>query len=393
VRLAGIAGLALTSGGLAAVLQACGAPAAAPTPVPAAKPTAAPAAPSASASAAPAGAPSAAPAAKPSPSPAAAAAAGSPDLSGLYDAAKKEAKLVWWTGQFELAQAEAVIAAFKAKYPGIDVDLLRQTSQVIYQRTAQDFKAGANTVDVVGTADEANFTDLKKQGALAQYKPMGIEVLPAQYQNIDKDDTYVTSALGLVVVNYNSKLVTDPPKTWEELLDPKWANKITLGHPGFSGFVGNWAIAVTQKYGQNYFKDLAKLNPKIGRSVNDTIPDLASGERQVGSGAHSVTQARKASGDPLDTRTPDDFTVLILGPSAIMKSAPHPNAARLFQNFTFSKEYSQVLSDTFQPSLRADVSSKTGLDLDKIKTVQIDVGTLSKELPGVIDSWRQAMGV
>jgi iron(III) transport system substrate-binding protein len=355
--------------------------------VPAAKPTTAPAAPAAAS-------PSAAPAAKPSPSPAAAAApADSPELSGLYEAAKKEAKLVWWTGQFELAQAEAVIRAFKAQYPGIEVDLLRQTSQVIYQRTAQDFKAGANTVDVVGTADEANFADLKKQGALAQYKPLGVDILPAQYRSIDKDDTYFTSAFGLVVVNYNTKLVTEPPKSWQDMLDPKWANKITLGHPGFSGYVGSWAIAVTQKYGENYFKDLAKLNPKIGRSVNDTIPDLASGERQVGSGAHSVTQARKAAGDPLDTRAPDDFTVLIIGPSTVMKNAPHPNAARLFQNFAFSKEYSQVLSDTFQPPLRADVPSKTGLELDNIKTVQIDVDTLSKELTGVFDNWRQTMGV
>jgi iron(III) transport system substrate-binding protein len=350
LRIVGGAGLVIASGGVGTLLEACGG---APPPAP----------------------PSAA------------------DVSALYAAAKKEGKVVWWTGQFELAQAQGVIDAFKSKFPGVDVELLRQTSQVIYTRTVQDFKNSNNTVDVVGTADEANFAALKTLGALATYKPPDVDLLPKQFQGIDKDSTYFTSALGLVVVNYNTRLVTDPPKNWKDLLNSKWKDKITLGHPGFSGYVGSWVVAVNDKYGWSYFQDLAKLNPKIGRSINDTLPDLISGERQVGSGSDAVTQARKATGVPVDSRYPDDFTVLIVGPSAILKNAPHPTAARLFQNFAFSKEYSQVLSDTYQPPIRTDVTSKSGITLDKIKLVRIEVDKLASDLPGLKEKWRQTMGV
>jgi iron(III) transport system substrate-binding protein len=319
--------------------------------------------------------------------------AGVAEVANLYEKAKKEAKLVWWTGQFELAQAQATIAAFKTRYPGIDVEFLRQTSQVIYQRASQDFKSGAFTVDVIGTADEANFVALKKAGVLVAYRPPDVEQLPKQFQAIDKDDTYFTSALGLVVVNYSSKLVSDPPKTWKDLISSRWKDKITVGHPGYSGYVGSWVVAVTEKYGWSYFQDLAKLNPKIGRSINDTVPDLIAGERQVGAGSDAVTQAKKATGEAVDTRYPDDFSVLIVGPSAVAKNAPHPNAARLFQNFAFSREYSQVLSDTYQPPIRADVKSRSGLSIEKLKTVRVEVEKLTKDLPPLIEKWREVMGI
>src|SRR3981081_2300536 len=56
------------------------------------------------------------------------------DTTKLYADAQKEGKLVWYTAQFELSQAQAVVAAFKKKFPGVEVDLTRQTSQVIAQR-------------------------------------------------------------------------------------------------------------------------------------------------------------------------------------------------------------------------------------------------------------------
>ncbi len=315
------------------------------------------------------------------------------DVTKLYADAKKEGKLVWYTAQFELSQAQAVVAAFKAKFPGVDVDLTRQTSQIIAQRATQDFKNGAFTVDVVGTADEGNFVDFKKMGALVAYTPPDLSFLPRPYQSLDKDGTYFTSAIALIIISYNSKLVTAPPKVWKDMLDPKWANKITLGHPGFSGQVLNWVLAVTGKYTWSFFQDMAKLNPKIGRSINDTVTDEAAGERQIGASAHSVALGRKAKGDPVDAVFPGDFTVLVVQPQAVLKNAPHPNAARLFQNFNYSKEMSQVMADTYQPPIRTDVPGPGGLSLDKLTTLRVPVDQLTAGLAEVKAKWRDIMGV
>ena len=315
------------------------------------------------------------------------------DVSKLYDAAKKEGKVVWYTAQFEQTQADKVAAAFKAKFPGVEVEFLRQTSQIISQRTLEDFQKGAYTIDVVGTADEGNFVTFKQKGMLTAYTPPDLNFLPTQFQKLDTDGTYFLSAIALIIISYNTSKVTAPPKVWKDMIDPKWAGKITLGHPGYSGQVLNWVLAVTDKYTWSYFQDMAKLNPKIGRSINDTLTDEASGERQIGASAHSVTLGRKATGAPVDAVFPDDFTVLVVQPQAVLKNAPHPNAARLFQNFNFSKEMSQVMADTFQPPIRSDVPGPGGLNVDKIKTVRVPVDRLTSGLNEAKTKWREIMGV
>jgi len=75
--------------------------------------------------------------------------------------------------------------------------------------------------------------------------------------------------------------VPSPPQQWTDLLDPRWQGQITLGHPGFSGLVGNWVVAMWDKHGWDYFTNLAKNDPKIARSINDTVTDIVSGERQM----------------------------------------------------------------------------------------------------------------
>jgi iron(III) transport system substrate-binding protein len=315
------------------------------------------------------------------------------DVTKLYADAKKEGKLVWYTAQFELSQAQAVVAKFKEKFPGIEVDLTRQTSQVISQRTMEDFNKGAFTIDVVGTADEGNFVDFKKKGALIAYTPPDLDFLPKQYQKLDTDGTYFLSAIALIVLSYNTKLVTSPPQKWKDMLDPKWKDKITLGHPGYSGQVLNWVLATTTKYTWSYFQDMAKLNPKIGRSINDTLTDETAGERQIGASAHSVTLGRKASGAPVDAQFPSDFTVLVVQPQGVLKNAPHPNAARLFQNFNYSKEMSQVMADTYQPPIRSDVPGPSGLNIDKLTTVRVPVDQLTTGLAEAKAKWREIMGV
>src|ERR1700716_3186553 len=200
------------------------------------------------------------------------------DVSKLYDAGKKEGRVVWGTGHYTQAAAEKIAGAFKAKYPGIEVDLLRQTGQVLFQRLTQDLKSNVHQVDVFGSTDEAHMTILKKQNALAQFVPGDIDKIPSQYQHLDNEDTYQLGDIALMLINFNPKK-TGAPKKWGDLLDPKYKDQLTVGHPGFSGYVGNWVVAMNDKFGwDNFFKKFAANNPKIGRSVFDATTDIVSGE-------------------------------------------------------------------------------------------------------------------
>jgi iron(III) transport system substrate-binding protein len=320
------------------------------------------------------------------------AATGSADDEKLYADAKKEGKLVWWTAHYAQNAADAVRDAFAAKYPGIELQFIRQTAQVVYQRLTQNLKAGVREVDVFASTDEAHYLALKKQGVLASYTPPGVNSLSQPFRNIDADGTYHVGALGLVVINYNTKLNT-PPGKWTDLLDPKWRGQITLGHPGFSGYVGNWVVAMWDKYGWDYFTQLAKNNPKIGRSINDTVTDIVSGERLVGAGPDNYSLDNKARGNPIDIQFPADDAILIVSPVGIMKDAPHPNAARLFENFFYTREYSQAMINTFNYALRSDVPPPSGLPIDRVKWYRNKADRLESGVPDAIGKWRETFGV
>jgi iron(III) transport system substrate-binding protein len=314
------------------------------------------------------------------------------DEAGLYAEAKKEGKVVWWTAHYALNAAEAVRDAFVAKYPGIEVQFIRQTAQVVYQRLTQNLKAGVREVDVFASTDEAHYLTLKKQGVLAAYAPLGVDGLPKPFQRVDPDNTYHIGALGFVVINYHPK-VTTPPQKWTDLLDPKWKGYITLGHPGFSGYVGNWVVAMWDKYGWDYFMKLAKNNPKIGRSINDTVTDIVSGERLVGAGPDNYSLDNKNRGNPINIQFPADDAILIVSPVAILKDAPHPNAARLFESFFYTKEYSMSMARTFNYPLRADVPPPSGVTIDKVKWYRNKAERLDKGVPDAIGKWRETFGI
>jgi iron(III) transport system substrate-binding protein len=321
-----------------------------------------------------------------------AAAAPAADEAQLYAEARKEGKVVWWTAHYQLSAAEAVRDAFTAKYPGIEFQFIRQTAQVVYHRLTQNLKAGVREVDVFASTDEAHYLTLKKQGVLAPYTPLGLDNLPKAFRNLDADNTYHLGALGFVLINYHTKLTT-PPQKWTDLLDPKWKGYLTLGHPGFSGYVGNWVVAMWDKYGWDFFTKLAKNNPKIGRSINDTVTDIVSGERLAGAGPDGTSLESKGHGNPINIQFPSDDAILIVSPVAVMKDAPHPNAARLVESFYYTKEYSQAMTKTFNYSLRADVPPPSGVTIDRVKWYRNKAERLEQGIPQAIAKWRETFGV
>jgi iron(III) transport system substrate-binding protein len=314
------------------------------------------------------------------------------DVGKLYADAKREGTLTWWTAHYAEDAAQKVREAFKRKYPGIEVELLRQTAQVIYQRAVQDFKAGVPSVDVLASTDEAHYPALTKMNALAAYAPPDLGALPPTLRALTDDATYHAGALRFVTLIYNPKKVARP-QHWADLLDPRWKGQVTTGHPGFSGVVGAWVVAMNDKFGWSYFEKLAQNEPKIGRSVNETVTDIVSGERSIGGGPDALAFERKAGGSAIDVAFPEDDAILVVNPFAVMKNAPHPNAARLFANFYFSREYSQALVDTYNFPMRSDVRAANGLRLDRIKYYRNKVDRLAVGIPEVVAKWRQTFGV
>ena len=107
--------------------------------------------------------------------------------------------------------------------------------------------------------------------------------------------------------------------------------------------------ALKKLYGWDFFEKLAKNNPQVGRSINDTVTMLNAGERIVaGSGPVGTAMESAGKGNPLAMIYPPDGSVLIIAPSGIMKGVKHPNAAKLFMEYLLSVEASKIWVDSFQ---------------------------------------------
>lgn len=309
----------------------------------------------------------------------------------LYEAAKKEGKVTWYAGYLNQAICDTVGKAFTAKYPGITVSATKTTSQVAFQRLMQDLNAGVVQADVFSSSDAGHMTILIGKDKLVKYTPPNAAGLVPAIRDFNGGGYYRPGWVGLVALLYNTKQVSaaDSPKDWPDLTDPKWNSKVAFGSPSYSGLVGVWTVAMNEKYGWSYFEKLNKLNPLIGRSIDDGVAMLNSGERSVAICSAPTALRSAAKGNPLVVNYPTSFTVGDLSPTAIMKGSPSPNAAKLFIDFMAGPKYSQILTENYEASLRTDVSPPKGAkSLADLTLYQPSLEDIEKELPGLRSKWR-----
>jgi iron(III) transport system substrate-binding protein len=316
----------------------------------------------------------------------------------LYDAAKQEGgELTWYTAHSDDITAQALGRSFESIYPGLKVNVLRTTAQVAYQRVTQELKASSVQCDIFSSTDIGHYVELKPKGVFEKYIPENSSKVLDIYKGYDPDGYYFVTSAGLIGIGYNTAKVkeADVPKNWTDLLDPKWNNNIALGHPGFSGYVGTWALTLRNQYGWEFFEKLAKNNPRVGRSINDTVTMLNAGESAIaGSGPVGTLLESKQKGNPLAMVYPTDGSILIIAPTSIMKATKHLNGARLFMEFLMSAEASQIWVDHFNEPIRPEISaSKDAKSAKDLKTIRPTVAEVTKGVPEVIKQWRETFGV
>ncbi len=265
---------------------------------------------------------------------------------GRLEAARNEGKVVWYTS-LALPSAEKVARRFEAAYPGIKVEVHRTGSQRILQRVMQELTASIKNVDVIHTSDAGHYVLLKDKKLLMKYTPVGAQALAAGFK--DRDGFWYGLRATVNVIAYNTKIVTaaEAPKTWKDLLAPKWKGKMVTAHPGYSGVIATHVLALVPSLGWDYFRQLGQQRVMIVQSAVDPSGVVASGERPVAvnGGDYTFYQVKK-QGNPVEIVYPKEGVPLVVSPTAIAAFAPHPNAAKLFTDFTFSRELQQLLADS-----------------------------------------------
>ncbi|HEY3029904.1 MAG TPA: extracellular solute-binding protein [Bradyrhizobium sp.] len=280
----------------------------------------------------------------------------------LIEAAKKEAKVVLYSAM-DLPVGEKLGKAFEAQYPGIAVQIERSGSERLFQRIDQEFASSIRACDVVNSADASHFIPWKRNGWLAPFVSEDVaKHFPPQYR--DPDGMFATTRIWLSSIAYNTNLVKpdDAPKSFADLLDPKWAGKMVKGHPAYSGTIMTTTFQLVRELGWDYLERLSKQRVMQVQSSTDPPKKLALGERAVmADGNEYNVVLLKEAGQPVEPIYPTEGTPTVSGPTGIFLSAPHPNAARLFQAWLHTRETQQFFIDfSAQYSVHAQVQSKPG---------------------------------
>jgi iron(III) transport system substrate-binding protein len=304
----------------------------------------------------------------------------------LIEAANKEAKVILYSSM-DLPVGEKLGKAFEAKYPGIAVQIERSGSERLFQRVAQEFDSGIRAADVINSTDASHFISWKKNGWMAPFVSEDIaqHFLP---QFRDPDGMSATSRIYLSSIAYNTNLVKpeDAPKSFADLLDPKWAGKMVKGHPAYSGTIMTATFQIVRELGWEYLEKLSKQRVMQVQSSTDPPKKLSLGERAVmADGNEYGVVLLKEAGQPVEPVYPSEGAPTISGPTGIFATAPHPNAARLFQAWLHTRETQQFFCDyTAQYSAHAQVTPKPGRrklsDLKLMKEDAAGVEAMAEEI-------------
>lgn len=316
------------------------------------------------------------------------------DEKSLYEAAKQEGKLVWYAVYFNQEIVDEIGKAFTTKYPGIAFEGARNTASNLFQKLNIEDESNLNIADVYATTDFGQMLELKQKQKLLSYEPTGKENILEKYRNLDPDNLYQVGATLPIIIGRNSELLSaeESPKTWQELVDKQYQDKIATGSAASSGQVGTWALSMEQKYGWDYIEQFNQLNPKLSRSINDVVPALVAKEKALGATTVGQVLTRKSLGDPLDVIYPEDGTVVVVAPIAILEKSPHPNAAKLFLNFVNSPEYSQTIVKYFEQPLNQKVELPGAKSLAEVETYTPKPEEISADIPKVKEDWREVFG-
>ncbi len=257
-----------------------------------------------------------------------------------YQAAQKEGQVTWYTA-LDPTTSKSFIAAFNARYPDIQVNLLRLTSGQLTSRYSQERSAGPAPADVVTTGDDVFEADARQQGWFESSLELpNLASWPDAYYT---EGSAKVSIIPLGIA-YNTDIVDTPPSDWEDLLTADYVNQLQLGDPRNVPAYIQLAYLLRQKYGDDLLSRVRAQNPTVAPSIvnaNQTI--AAGGTRAVLPGTYSLVEELATKGAPIGFAQPDT-TVGVEFRTMISAGSANPNAARLFMDFMLGPDGQRAMN-------------------------------------------------
>lgn len=271
------------------------------------------------------------------------------------DEARKDGEIVWYTSM-NAADAQAVLKPFLERYPFLQLSLLRATSDRIRNKILGDAAEGRFAWDVVSLR-MFDIQAVDRKGLLAAYRsPEAASGFPQGA--VDPEGHWASIFVREYVVGYNARLVKpgEAPKSWGDLLAPRW-----IGRIGLDDGDSEWYAAMLDYFGREkgleYMRGIARQKPQRLRGHQRLADQLAAGAFDLALVYVGDIERARAAGAPLQWVKTLDPSVASPSQVAISAKARHPAAARLFVDYLLSKEGQEAIRSRNRVPARDDVGT------------------------------------
>ena len=279
-------------------------------------------------------------------------------LNALYDKAKTEAPVVLYVGG-PTAPWDAAAKDFSARYPGVKVSVTGGFSNVLDKKIEAQLAAGKLEVDIAMFQTLQDFTRWKQQGALLEFKPQGFDKVDPSFK--DPAGAFVAIQVNAHPYAYNPNLVKpeDVPRSALDFLNPRFKGKVVSCYPADDDATLYVFYNIVQEYGWSYMDRYMANQPNFIQGHLGVVRSIASGENLVTFDTiATISMDQKNLGLAQAVAFPESDPLPIWPfTAAIFKSAPHPNAAKLFLSWYLSPE-EQAKAGNWSP--RSDVPAPYG---------------------------------
>lgn len=265
----------------------------------------------------------------------------------LEEGARKEGALMFYSALTIDQGLRAIVDGFMKKYPFVKTEFWRGTELQIVQKILAEQRAGAVTGDVIESVGIV--THMQKANAVLPFTSPHFNDIPDRYR--DKTNLSAATRLNFFGLAYNTKLVPPgtQPRTYDELLDPKWKGKLAWREDAISGtalFITSMMLTRGEKAAEEYFAKLRAQNiVSFTGSGRTLVNRVIEGEYQLAVNIFMHHPVISATAGAPSAAQPMEPIPSISGSMLIPKGVKHPHAAALFADFFLSPEGQTVMRD------------------------------------------------
>lgn len=314
-------------------------------------------------------------------------------FASMAAAEEPKGKVMLYSSMQE-AQLQAIEQAFEAKYPGVDMEYYYAGGgKLVTKMTTEAQDGGQIASDLVWLGDPSDYEVFKANGWLEPYVSPETEHIAKAY--MDAEGYYTAGRLVTMGIAWFSGVEeSEAPKTWNDLLDPKWKGQIIMTDPAQASTTKYWMAAMMQseKYGPEFFKKLRENGVELESGTTATHNRVADASYQVGICLDYVSANLIAEGSPMAFHYTAEDVITMTSPIGMIKGCANPDNAKLLVDFILSKDGQEVLVKNNLVSVRDDVEMKVDTSAIAAVNMKVDYNELGQNLQNYLNEFNKIFG-